>query len=442
MTIFTRILRSSEFSRTEMPTHFDSIRSELDSNSKFVTLTGSPYYEDAVYPKYSEGEYKRRYQLLRDYMRRNNLDAIIVSGGPNHWSACYGMGWLTNHTREWHGLANYLVVSADPNQEPTLVYSMGGTHIEATRRAASIRDVRSSKNGRFYEVIADRLGELGLADKRVGISMIDPRFGDYMPVNQFEGLKKRLPKAEFVFLPDVFHELWCVKSEEEISVMRRAGEICDAALEAIRAKATPGVREYELRAEAAYAMHKQDADFNFIIIGSTPMSDPKQVFGNPRPSGRELKRGDLILNEIAVEYRGMQVQIGSPICVGRPTERVEKFWNEVAKPGYEYLEKALAPGVTLDEISRMGRWYREHGSQSRPILLHGLGVSSERPDCSLDRVIAEDYERTLKPGMTVMLEPNAITLDGNLGLFIGRSYVITNSGHEALTRTPIELLIA
>lgn len=421
---------------------FNSIRSELDSSANFANFTDSPYYEDAVYPKFSDQEYARRYSLLREYMKKNNLDAMVVCGGPNHWSACYGMGWLTNHTREWHGISNYLVVSSDKNQEPTLVYSMGGSHIEATRRAVVSKDVRSSRNGRFYEVVSDRLSEMGLTKSRIGLSMIDPRFFDYMPVNQFNGLKKKLPDTEFVFLPDLFHELWCEKSEEEISVMRKAGEICDQALEAIRANAKPGVKEYELRAEVAYVMHKNDSDFNFIIIGSTPMSDPKQFFGNPRPSGRVIKQGDLILNELAVEYRGLQVQIGSPICVGKPSEKVERFWNEVAKPGYEYLEKALSPGVTLDELSKMGKWYRDHGSQSRPLLLHGLGVSSERPECSLDKIVAEPYERTFKPGMTVMLEPNAITLDGNLGLFVGRSYVITESGHEALTKTPIELLIA
>lgn len=421
---------------------FNSVKSQLDSSQNFASFDGSPYYEDAIYPKFSSVEYARRYSLLRDYMRRNNLGCVVVCGGPNHWSACYGMGWLTNHTREWHSISNYLVVSADASQEPTLIYSMGGSHLEATRRAVATKDVRSSKSGRFFEVIADRISQLGLSNARIGLTMIDPRFADYMPVNQFNGLKAKLPQAELVLLPDLFHELWCQKSAEEIDVMRMAGRICDEALEAIRANAKPGVKEYELRAEVAYVMHKNDADFNFIIIGSTPMSDPKQFFGNPRPSSRVIRDGDLILNELAVEYRGLQVQIGSPICVGKPTERVERFWSEVAKPGFEYLLTALRPGVTLDELSKMGKWYREHNSQSRPLLLHGLGVSSERPECSLDRIHGEAYERTFKPGMTVMLEPNAITLDGYLGLFVGRSYVITESGNEALTSTPIDLLRA
>ncbi|MDG6906373.1 MAG: aminopeptidase P family protein [Nitrososphaerota archaeon] len=421
---------------------YEDVRSSLDSSVNFSDFPGSPYYKDAVYPRFSEDEYGRRYSLVREYMRKNSLDAMIVCGGPNHWSSCYGMGWLTNHTKEWHGIANYLVVSSDEKDEPTLVYSMGGSHIEATRRAVVVNDVRPSKAGKFHEVIITRLKEIAKEEGNIGVSLIDPRFKDYMPYNQFSALKESLPKARFTLLPDIFHEFWCVKSQEEIEVMKRAGEICDKAIKAMAEAAKPGVKEYELRAEVAYVMHKNDADFTFIIIGSTPMSSPAQFFGNPRPSSRSLQKGDLILNEISVEYRGLHVQIGTPILVGKPTPRVEKFWKDIVKPGFEYMLEGLRPGVTLDDISKMGKWYRDHGSQSRPLLLHGLGVSSERPECGLDRIEAEPYERTLKPGMTLMLEPNAITLDGDLGMFVGRSYVITDKGYDALTKTPIELIVA
>ncbi len=41
------------------------------------------------------------------------------------------MSWLTGHW-EWHALCCYVVVPL--TGEPTLVYSMGGTHCEAVRR--------------------------------------------------------------------------------------------------------------------------------------------------------------------------------------------------------------------------------------------------------------------------------------------------------------------
>ena len=46
------------------------------------------------------------------------------------------MLWLTGHW-EWHALCCYVVVPLEG--EPTLVYSMGGTHAEAVRRETSRR---------------------------------------------------------------------------------------------------------------------------------------------------------------------------------------------------------------------------------------------------------------------------------------------------------------
>jgi Xaa-Pro aminopeptidase len=57
-------------------------------------------------------------------------------------------------------------------------------------------------------------------------------------------------------------------------------------------------------------------------------------------------------------------------------------------------------------------------------------------------VHGEDYEQTLQPGMVIMSEPNPATKDGRLGVFFGRTYVITESGNELVTRHPFELPIA
>jgi hypothetical protein len=46
---------------------------------------------------------------------------------------------------------------------------MGGTHIEATRRASAIKDVRQSRGGRFAEVMIERIKELNLERGRIGL---------------------------------------------------------------------------------------------------------------------------------------------------------------------------------------------------------------------------------------------------------------------------------
>jgi Xaa-Pro aminopeptidase len=423
-------------------TGFSEHSRELDDQRKFADLKGSPFYEDAVYEDFSKQEYDRRRKLVFEFMRRKGFDCLIVGGGPYHWSAGYGVGWLTGHTREWHSMAVYLVLPLD--QEPTLVYSMGGSHLEAVRRRVNvaINDVRSSKKGHFGEVIAGRIRELGLENGKIGITDCDPKFHDFPPVNQYEAIKSGLRNATFEFVRGLFHELWSVKSDEEIRAMEKAGQICDKALQAMVDRAKPGVKEYELRAAVANAIMEDGGDFNFIIIGSTPMANPKMFFGNPHPSGRVLKKGDLILNELAVEYKGLQVQIGSPICLGKPTPMIEQFFKEIVLPGYKKLAETLRGGNTLEDVRKAAAFYRQKGYQSRPIILHGLGVSSEGPEVNVHNVDAEPYEFEMKPNMTLMLEPNPISSDGTFGIFMGHSYVITDSGHTPLTKYPLELTVA
>src|SRR5947208_14779406 len=273
-------------------------------------MFGTPYYRDAVYDHYSPAEYRRRYAALRNKMRAHKLDCVIGAGGPSHWSFGGGMQWLTGHW-EWHAIASYVVVPLAG--EPTLVFSMGGTHAEACRRecANALSDVRHSRNGRYAEVMVERIKELKLERGRIGLVEVDPRHKDYLPVNQYNVLREKLPDAELVFTHGFMHELLSVHSTEELDCIRKAGTLCERAMDAIAARAKPGVTEYELRAAAGAAILEGGGDIDFLIIGSTPMDDPAMIFGNPRPSGRALKKRDIVNMELAAGYRGYTAQIGS-----------------------------------------------------------------------------------------------------------------------------------
>src|SRR6266849_2032344 len=181
--------------RTFLP--WEELRGRLDEGPHFNTMRGTPYYRDAVYEQFSAAEYARRYAALRAKMREHKLDAMIVPGGPSHWSFGAGMTWLTGHW-EWHALCCYVLVPLDG--EPTMIYSMGGTHAEAVRRhvEVAVKDVRHSRNGQYAMVMVERLRELRLEKGRIGLMEIDPRHGDYMPVNQYTTLRKELPDAELI----------------------------------------------------------------------------------------------------------------------------------------------------------------------------------------------------------------------------------------------------
>jgi Xaa-Pro dipeptidase len=419
---------------------WDDLRHRLDEGRAFNTMQGTPYYRDAVYEQFSAAEYARRYAALRGKMREQRLDCVIVPGGPSHWSYGGGMLWLTGHW-EWHALACYVVVPLEG--EPTLVYSMGGTHAEAVRRevAAALQDVRSSRGGAYGEVMAERILELGLQRGRIGLLEVDPRHSDHLPANQFNTLRAKLPEAELVFTSGWMHELLSIHSAEELDCVRKAGQLCQDAMQALVARAAPDVAEYQLRAAAGAAILEGGGDIDFLIIGSTPMSNPAMVFGNPRPSGRLLQRGDIVMMELAASYRGYSAQIGSPVCVGAPTPQVRRFWDEIAKPGYLGMVAAIQPGAPVEAIRTAGRFFRDNGVQSRPIHFHGIDLITAGPHVFCDHVDAEDFEQVFKPGMVVMPEPNAITADGMLGMFVGHTYIITESGAECVDRFPVDLVV-
>ena len=357
---------------------WEEVRTRLDQNAPFSNMHATPYYRDAVYDHFSKQEYERRYRALRAKMREHKLDCVIVPGGPSHWSFGGGMQWLTGHW-EWHAIASYVLVPLDG--EPTLIFSMGGTHAEACRRecANALSDVRHSRGGKYAEVMVERLNELKLERGRIGLVEIDARHTDYLPVNQFNVLRRSLPDAELVFTEGFMHELIVIHSEEELRCVRKAGVLCERAMQAMVARAKPGVAEYELRAAAGAAILDGGGDIDFLIIGSTPMADPAMVFGNPRPSHRKLKKGDIINMELAAGYNGLSAQIGSPITLGAPTEMVRKFWDEITLPGYRKIVAEIKPGNATDNMRLASRFFREHGVQSRPTQVHGIDIVTDKP---------------------------------------------------------------
>src|SRR5437764_6993450 len=419
---------------------WEELRYRLDEHRAVNPMRGTPYYDDAVYEHFSPSEVARRYAALRAKMRELNLDVAIVPGGPSHWSFGGGMLWLTGHW-EWHGVACYVVVPLEG--EPTLVYGMGGTHIEAVRQATAgaISDVRHSRGGRFGEVMVERIRELGLESGRIGLLEVDPRHGDHLPANQYEVLRSSLPDAELVLTKGIMHELLSVHSEEELDCVRTAGRLCQDAMEAIVERAARGVAEYELRAAAGSAILEGGGDIDFLIIGSTSMADPAMVFGNPRPSRRQLSEGDIIIMELAAGYRGYSAQIGSPICVGEPPTQVRRFWDEIAKPGYERMASEVGPGRPMGGLREAGRFFRDNGVQSRPIHAHGIDFVSDGPHVFTERVVAEPFEEVMRPGMVVMAEPNPITADGTLGMFVGHTFIVTEDGSECVDEFPLELVV-
>jgi Xaa-Pro dipeptidase len=421
-----------------MPNDWNDVRYNLDVSANFSEIFNSPYYTDAIYDKFSETEYERRYKLAREKMKREGVDALILTGGSNNWSFGAGVNWSSG-LLDKRGISQYVVLPLEGS--PTLIYGHSGIHMEATRRAVAIKDVRGSRGGKFGYVIADRLEELGLQQGRIGVLPVDRNGPEYMGLMCYRQLLERHPKLDLVFLPDLLHEMMLIKSDEEIAAITKAGDLMVKSLEALIEAAKPGVKEYQLEAAATYAIMNNGGRVHFMIVGSTSMKDPKLIFPNPHPSHRVLKKGDIVLTEMTGAYKGYSAKIGQPITIGQPTKEFDRFYKEIVVPGYRLIEDQIKPGKTIDDVRKAGSYFREKGEQSRPILAHGLDLITAPPYISLDKIGGASSEDVIQPGMTFSIEITPVKADGTFGMFLSRSYVVTEEGHIDITPYPMDELV-
>jgi Xaa-Pro aminopeptidase len=420
---------------------FEEYREQLDQSQYYGDIRNTGWHDDAVYEKFSDAEYARRHKVTREKMAGLGLDCIIVPGGNNYRSMGQGLVWLTGHWDK-RAMANYAIFPMEG--DPTVIVGMGGSHAEAFRVAASVSDLRPPPGGNFAAAFVERFKELGLEESRIGIvsSASEGRTAESLPARYYLYLLENLPKAEFVFVDKFFHELLFRHSEEEVVFMRKAGALLDRAMQAMAERAAVGVTEAQLEAAAVHAMMDGGGYPHLHIIAITSMENPNAVFGNPRPSLKALKEGDVIVSELGAMYQGASAQSGNPIVLGEPTPFVHDFFYEVVFPGYKLMEAALQPGNTMEDVRKAGGlFFREKGHQSRPLHIHCIDIVTDGPKMGPDWVHHDGYDEVLQPGMAIMLEPCPITKDGNFGLFLGRTYIITEDGNECLSKYPLELTV-
>src|SRR5262249_19500247 len=76
-----------------------------------------------------------------------------------------------------------------------------------------------------------------------------------------------------------------------------------------------------------------------------------------------------------------------------------------------------------------------------PIHIHGIDFVSSLPHIFTDHVEAEPDEQTIEPGTVLVVEPNAVSMDGRFGMFFGHTFIVTDDGHECVDQFPWELTV-
>ena len=198
------------------------------------------------------------------------------------------------------------------------------------------------------------------------------------------------------------------------------------------------MREYEIAAEGEYAARSMGAEGMSWSLAT--FAGPNTGLMTRHDSDRVVRSGEFLILGYATSWKAYNTDITTTTIVGTPSAAQKRLYT-ATYDAYSAALRAARPGATTRQVRDAAeRVVGEYGysrysfSRIQPIL-HGVGMNVYEhplaPEPGRDEPDAE-----LKPGHVVAIEP-CITLEDNLavgGCRIGETVLITETGHEVLTK--------
>lgn len=347
----------------------------------------------------------QRLTQLRHKLVEQELDAIAITQPENR-------RYLSGFT----GSAGVLVVSA----EATYLATDFRYYEQAQRQAPEFTLVKIEN--RFPPCLAELLAEIGA--QQVGFE------STHVTVDQHQQWAEALEGIELVPTKGLVEDLRVIKDAEELTLIRRAVELSDAAFTHIAQWLEPGVTESAVAWELEAFMRTHGADdIAFpLIVGS----GPNGAMPHAHPGDRKIQEGEPIVMDLGARVGGYCSDLTRTLCLGEPDDMLRRIYAIVlgAQEAAEYAMRAGLKGSTVDAITRDLIEAAGHGEHFGHGLGHGLGMAvHERPRAS------RTSEDVLQAGMVISVEPG-IYIEGWGGVRIEDLVVVREQGIEILTTAP------
>jgi len=409
-------------------------------------MSTRPPRKGANPPTLSLAERDRRWQRVRELMRRENLDGLLVGG--------------------FRAREMYESYVSDDYNEGCVLFPLEGQPIVVTWAPLRVKRAQwSAERGNRlwiddYRVaasggaVAGGVQEMGLGAARLGIVGLrsqapTEQYGS-IPAGFWMDFSAGLPQAQTRDFSEEFSHLMLVKSAEELAQMRYAAAAAEAACRVVAEIADVGVGEEEVFAEATAEMlrHGIGLRYPMIVMNSGPHT---LSWGPPRwttrgEAPRTLERGDLLQMELMPLCGNQEAQVQMTVALD-PIDDLSVKCERIARASYEAGLGALKPGLAVaDLLAAMEEPLKTAGCWGYTPLVHSvaphflacstmvnreklnLGVRLAGPPRAVNR------QRVIEAGMVFAFEPNACLGEHRVNL--GGTVIVTADGCEPLNEIP------
>ena len=367
-------------------------------------------------------------QRLRAAMERSGLDALIAYSTASvqanvryltdYSPLLTGLQGLADGTEHMFGsCACLLPLDGEPVMRLDQPWD-----IERARAVSRIDDVR------YAPAAADDLGPL---IRQAGFSRVGIDNWHLFPAKEYLALAASAPEVSFE-PTRILTELRRVKSEAEISLIRKAAALADEAVHVALDAVHPGAIEYEIVLRCEEAMRSGgDIHLGAGTIGGCGSNSSTGSAMPMRNVGRTISRGEWMLLDVCPRVDGYCGDIARARLAG-DLDDLDGGLQRIARAAIlinEEVRKAVRPGVSGRQLNELAnRVAREEGVLENKIDLLGHGIG-------LDVVDAPSFyfdDSPLSIGEVITVEP-CLLVPGVAGLRIEDMVLVTENGGETLT---------
>lgn len=270
---------------------------------------------------------------------------------------------------------------------------------------------------------------------------------DSIQYRQFKKFKELSSKIKFVETSGIIEEIRSVKEPEEIKNIKKSQQINEKVfnkiweiLKVANKKNLP-ITEEEIAWKIKVLGHEFGAEemaFEPIVAFGKNSSIPHHESGKTK-----LKKNNIVLIDMGMKYQGYRSDMTRTVFLNTPTPEQKKIYDIVLQAQLNAIQQ-IKPDVVVQKIDTTCRSYIEskkygkyftHGSG------HGVGLDiHELPSFHQEKQSQKTHKKSpnkksaiLKPGMVVTAEPG-IYLKGKFGIRIEDMILVTEKGHQVLTR--------
>jgi Xaa-Pro dipeptidase len=369
----------------------------------------------APYPSFSDAEMARRRAAVHAVLAQAECDHLVFCGANRAGSV---VQWLT----QWPVTAEAVGVLTPG--EPDALLVQYANHVPLAQKLARDAEVEWGRESGIRSAM-QVLDRRGARDHRVGV--IGPlTFEQHAALVAGFGKIKNLNPA--------YVRLRRVKSAEEIDWLRIGAWLSDRGMWGLASGIAPGMDERALGELVERAYVPLGGTTVIHYIGTTSMLDPDLAVPAQFPSTRRVQAGDIVFAEISAAFFDHPGQVLRSFAVSIEPPPIYHVLHATADAAFDAIASVLRHGATPAEVVKASSIIEEAGFTIIDDLLHGYGGgylppilgSASRPSSA--KIPDEPFEA----GMTVVIQPNVVTLDRKAGVQTGEMVLITKTGIERL----------